>query len=80
MLRFETIESARETFAYADEDIEEAASFIDKSDNLTAYHMLKRMTDDLESAANAFPEMQAELDVIAQKITPVLMRIVHVKS
>ncbi len=80
MNRFQTIEIARETFTHADEDIQEANDFINKSDNLTAYHILKRMGDDLEAAAKAFPEMQAELDIIAQKIAPVLMRIIYVKS
>lgn len=79
MIRFSTIEDARETFSYADEDIQEASAFIDKGDNLTAYHMLDRMVKDMDVAAKLFPEMSTELEAIADKVKPVLMRIVYVK-
>lgn len=70
MKRFDSIENARETFSYADEDLKEVRAFINNGQPEIAYEMLNRMVNDVEFAAKAFPEMEAELETVTAKIKP----------
>lgn len=70
MNRFDTIEEARETFSYANEDLHEIRNFISNGKLELAYEMLNKMVYDVETAAKQFPEMEAELEQITAAIKP----------
>ena len=73
MNRFDTIEDARETFKYADEDLQEVRNFISNGNPQLAYEMLNKMVNDVEIAAKQFPEMEAELEQLTAAIKPYAM-------
>lgn len=77
MERFATIEDARETMDYTDEDLTEVNDFITNKNYTMALNVLEHMTKNCEAAARLFPEMETEADAAAKKITPVMLRLIR---
>lgn len=72
-----TIEEALQELEYAPADIEEAKSFSDKEQYVTAVGILTGVSRTLESVARAFPELDDKVAPMVKDATALTMTIIR---
>ncbi len=76
MNRFASVEDARETLSYLDDDLAEIKQFLAKGNRIQALNMLDAIVRDADIVGRQFPEMEQELNVLVEKTAPYIRIII----
>lgn len=71
-----TIEEAREELKWATDDIEEAQSFADREQYVTAVGILTGVARTMEQIAKAYPQFENEIAPLVKQATTLTMVII----
>lgn len=77
--RYYSIEDARETLSFVNEDLHEA-DVLNRAGNKTlALNIIEAVIKSVEAAAKEYPEMEAELIPMTAKIAPYIKQVIASK-